>query len=931
MKHHLQIPLLVLLCLVLSSTDLHAQYYFGKNKVRYTDFDWQRMTTPHFHIYFYPEERRIAEIGARLAEESYTLLERKLTYTLHRRIPLIFYSSSIHFQQTNTIPALLPEDVGGFMEFAKGRVVIPYTGSVAEFKHVIRHELVHVFTCEKLKTITAKHRIYNFYLPPLWFNEGLAEYWSQGWDSTADMVIRDALYSGTLVSIQDMALIEGSFKMYKEGQSILKYIAEKYGEDKISLIFENWWRSEDFESVFRSATGVSLKKLNEEWRYWLQKQYFPRMGTAEAVSEIATKLTHTGMNLQPVIVTSPVDSTAESFLFISNRMGYFNICRQGFSQPGAEKIIKGERTAEFESFHPQHSRLSVNRQQVLAFVSRRGERDALYLWDISRHRLIRKFAFEPLLSLFSPSWSPDGEQLAFCAQDTQGVSDLYILSVKDGGLQKLTNDLYSEREPSWFPDGQQVVFSSDRNRPPEHGYYNLFIYQLSTGEIKPLTWGRHNDLSPAWSPDGLELAFSSDRDGGFNLYLLDENLECKRITNILTGAFSPCWFPDGKQLLFCAFEKGSFQIYRFSLPQQLTVVEPTEPETTGEHWTFSGTGENCVQRVVPYQRKFSLDLAQSVIAYDPELGPVGGLGVAVTDMLGDHHYYFFLSNTAGTRRDLLRNMNIAVVKADLTRRWSKTLGVFHLAGYSLASANWIHYRRYGGFFTLSYPFSKFTRLQTDLVFRHCEGEEFFGGLDPEGGLLFSTYIGYTKDNSLWGTVGPIDGERYNLTLGQTVDIEHHRIHYFSLLADWRRYLRLSRRNTLALKLFARSSHGRRPQRFFSGGSWSFRGYRLNSIGGHHLLLLSGELRYPLIDQLLIKFPWIRLWLRDIRGTLFVDIGNGWDNAAQMRQQGLLGSLGIGARLRLSHFVVLRLDFSRQTDFRSLSKNTRSEFSFGWDF
>lgn len=97
MKHHLQIPLLFLLCLMLPPSDLYAQYYFGKNKVRYTDFDWQRMTTPHFHIYFYPEERRIAEIGAKPAEESYTLLERKLTYTLHRKFQMLLDIFSIEF------------------------------------------------------------------------------------------------------------------------------------------------------------------------------------------------------------------------------------------------------------------------------------------------------------------------------------------------------------------------------------------------------------------------------------------------------------------------------------------------------------------------------------------------------------------------------------------------------------------------------------------------------------------------------------------------------------------------------------------------------------------------------------------------------------------------------------------------------------------
>jgi len=80
-----------------------AQYYFGKNKVQYTQFDWQWMQTPHFDVYFYPEEREIAEAGAAMAEESFVFLERKFVHTPLRRIPLIFYSSPLFFQQTNTI------------------------------------------------------------------------------------------------------------------------------------------------------------------------------------------------------------------------------------------------------------------------------------------------------------------------------------------------------------------------------------------------------------------------------------------------------------------------------------------------------------------------------------------------------------------------------------------------------------------------------------------------------------------------------------------------------------------------------------------------------------------------------------------------------------------------------------------------------------
>ena len=138
---------------LLSSSAFSQFFYFGRNKVQYTEFDWHVLKTEHFDIYYYPEMQDLAERGAFLAEESYSALEQKFSQNVANRIPLIFYSSHLHFQQTNITPGFIPEGVGGFFEFLKGRVVIPYDGSMSNFRHVIRHELVHVFMHSKINRV----------------------------------------------------------------------------------------------------------------------------------------------------------------------------------------------------------------------------------------------------------------------------------------------------------------------------------------------------------------------------------------------------------------------------------------------------------------------------------------------------------------------------------------------------------------------------------------------------------------------------------------------------------------------------------------------------------------------------------------------------------------------------------------------------------
>ena len=308
---------------VLSAVVLHAQfYYFGRNKVQYTDFEWQVLRTEHFDIYYYPEMKNLAEQGAFFAEESYKLLQSRFNHSVNSRIPLILYSSHLHFEQTNTSPGFIPEGVGGFFEFLKGRVVIPADGSLSRFRHVIRHELVHVFMNSKLNRVHFDHRQAQDRTTPLWFTEGLAEAWSTEWDDQAEMVIRDAVLNNYLVPLADMDQIYGTFLMYKEGQNVLRFIEERYGEEKVLLIMENFWRASSFSEVIRATIGKSYKELDEDWIYYLKKKYYPVLSSSDEVSRVTKTVVKNGFNNKPVFFNN---NGRREVYFIGNYTGYTSI------------------------------------------------------------------------------------------------------------------------------------------------------------------------------------------------------------------------------------------------------------------------------------------------------------------------------------------------------------------------------------------------------------------------------------------------------------------------------------------------------------------------------------------------------------------------------------------------------------------------------
>ena len=117
----------------------------GRTRSSTAGLDWQVARGPHVDLYYYPSERHLAAPALAWAEASYDTLALKFGHEVRERIPLIVYASHSDFEQTNVLPFVPPEGLLGVTDFLKRRVTLPFRGNFAEFRHTIRHEMVHVF------------------------------------------------------------------------------------------------------------------------------------------------------------------------------------------------------------------------------------------------------------------------------------------------------------------------------------------------------------------------------------------------------------------------------------------------------------------------------------------------------------------------------------------------------------------------------------------------------------------------------------------------------------------------------------------------------------------------------------------------------------------------------------------------------------------
>lgn len=890
---------------------------FGQNKIQYRDFRWRVLRGAHVDLYFYPEEEELARVALAYAEESYGVLEGRFRHSVNRRIPLIVYASHQDFEQTNVLPFVPPEGLLGVTDFLKRRVTLPFTGSYAEFRHTIRHELVHVFQlslAELAFTLYPRQRHAQF---PLWWTEGLAEYFSAGEDSRDDMILRDLTVSGRLPTLAEFANAGGAI-VYPLGGTLLRFLAERYGAWRIVQAYDDLWKYGDFAGLMQGVFGRSLDQLTAEWHLAMRRRYYGFVTRQEPLEVSATRIAE--LAVKPAVWTPPGD-TAPQVLYLSPRTGYTDVYAAPLAGGASRIVVEGERSAAFESFHTFESRLDVSRRGVLAFTTKFQDRDALVLWDLARHAVVGRYQFPEIVSILSPSWSPEGNRIAFSGLTLAGYSDLYLLDLRSGALDRLTADRYEDRDPSFSPDGTRLVFSSDRAPSGAAGGRNLFVMDLAGRAVRYLTCGPWQDDSPRWDASTGRIIFTSDRRGVFDVYVVDSTGAGRRETAVPGGAFDAVWVSGARKYVFGGFEDLAFNIYALS-PAADTIAGDTvrlaaARDSAGQwRWPELDDARHAGAAAGRYRERYSLDFAAGEALVAPGYASAQGATFLVSDLLGDHLVYasVLAYQQGNSLSDIVSNFNGTALYLDQSHRLNWGIGAFRVRGlFFEGDFNQIFQETStGGFVDLRYPLSRFERVEAQFRLEHSDRIDFgyvpggYGvGLPRRTGVLASNYLSWVHDNSLWLPTGPIDGGRTNLTAGLVNDLSNARFDSWVVSADVRRYLRTGLRTAFALRGYAYVSGGVRPQRVTIGGSYALRGYpRFAYVAGSEAAMGNAEWRFPLANYLSIGFPFGELRLPGLEGALFADLGKAW-TPGQFRA--LLGAYGLGLRMSLGAPFVLRLD------------------------
>lgn len=181
----------------------------------------------------------------------------------------------------------------------------------------------------------------------------------------------------------------------------------------------------------------------------------------------------------------------------------------------------------------------------IAYVSfEDGRKPAIYRQILSTGQREKLTAFDGLNS--APAWSPDGSKLAMVLS-RDGDPEIYIMDIASRKLQRITRHFAIDTEPCWMPDGKSLLFTSNRGGQPQ--IYQVFLDSLSTQRVS--FEGDYN-ARPVVTSDGKQVIMVHRRDGDFHIALLE--LASGRM-HILTDTAldeSPTLAPNDRMLMYAA-------------------------------------------------------------------------------------------------------------------------------------------------------------------------------------------------------------------------------------------------------------------------------------------------------------------------------------------------------------------------------------------
>ena len=452
----------------------------------------------------------MAQYAAPQLEEAYRYLVGRFKFVPTQTFPYILYSSYQEFLQTN-VSAVSEGTLGVTSTRGNLELTLPYLGDHRLFAEISAHEMAHQFTIQKVRFLADQAKAPGDPLNgmPLWFIEGLAEFYAKGGlDPEGEMMVRDLLVNPDLG--RGYAFLDfwspgpyGFLWIYKVGQARCQFL-----EDDV----RRGLHPEGARQLAQARDAARAPPTASEFEGLLE------LLTGDEPAKIAARF-EPGSRTAPTAPTSRPSRTTPSLEVLRERKGIVTalnsspdgrvlLYRSIIAETGESQLIlvdprapedgmkvQGDGLPGYESLHPifgrnfalterpaglrgrVHSRATSSTCRATSTPPRPSASPTRCArWGATRYLSnpsgLRKESPSRCASSWASAWrtgwavtgsrrllpafSPDGKRLAFIGLSDAGTRDVYVLPLDQGAdvtPQQLTHDVYAERQPRLGPGG----------------------------------------------------------------------------------------------------------------------------------------------------------------------------------------------------------------------------------------------------------------------------------------------------------------------------------------------------------------------------------------------------------------------------------------------------------------------------------------------
>ncbi|MEK6606438.1 MAG: hypothetical protein AABZ30_02150, partial [Myxococcota bacterium] len=537
---------------------------------------WRTVRTPHFTIHYHRPLGELAQRLARRAEQAHAALVPRLAHAPDGPTHIVLVDDTDSANgSAQTLPynrivlyATAPEAfsvLGDYDDWLLDLVMHEYT-------HVVHLDTIHGFP-RVYNAIFGKTLSWN-QVQPKWFIEGLATYEEsartasgRGRSSLMHMFVRAAVLEDAFPRLDVLSAAPRAFPRgtmpYLYGAHFLAFIAEQHGEEALARISHDYAGNALPFALNRSAlraVGKDYPTLYSEFHQHVRRRYALERDEVRARGETSSRrLTFAGET-----ASHPRFLPDGRILFFQSD-GVSHAALRAISPKGGQPVdVTRVASSARESARPSPSAdgRRIVMDQLGPWRTFYSYSD-LWLHDSDSGRTTQ---LTHGLRARDPDLSPDGRTIVF-SQNGAGASRIARIALDPTGAAKVEPITPFDPDvqaytPSFSPDGNLVAWSG----ATDAGFRDLFVYDARDRSVRRLWKDRALDLDPRFSRDGRWLFFASDRTGIYNVYAYElAGGRLWQVTNVVSGAFMPEPSPDGKLLAFIGFSHTGFDLHVMDL------------------------------------------------------------------------------------------------------------------------------------------------------------------------------------------------------------------------------------------------------------------------------------------------------------------------------------------------------------------------------